>query len=104
MHNINYSKQAEIDLIDALDHISNISTKNALEYLLRYEKKIELLRLNPQMGTECLNKFIKRECRVLVHESHIIIYSIDASIDSIFIIRIYHSSVDYANKFNRESK
>ena len=70
MHNISYSKQAEKDLEDAIEHIAKTSTKNAMAYLLRYEDKIELLRLNPQMGTEC-------------------------------IIRIYHSSVDYANKFNR---
>lgn len=41
------------------------------------------------------------ECRVLVHESHIIIYRVDENINEIFIIRIYHGSVDYANKFNR---
>ena len=104
MHNIIYSKQAEIDLADTLEYIANTSTKNALEYLLRYEEKIELLRLNPYMGTECLNKQIKRECRVLVHESHIIIYNIDEKSKDILIIRIYHSSVNYTNKFNRESK
>ena len=76
MYNISYSKQAEIDLDDAIGHIAKTSTKNALEYLERYEEKIELLRLNPQMGTECINKLIKRDCRVLVHKSHIIIYNI----------------------------
>ena len=50
MHNISYSKQAEIDLEDAIGHIAKRSKK----------------------------------C------------------NSIFIIRIYHSSVDYANKFNKE--
>jgi len=104
MHSIIYSKQAEIDLTDALEYIAKTSTQNALEYLLRYEKKIELLGLNPYMGTECLNKLIKRECRVLIHESHIIIYKIDEKNKNIFIIRIYHSSVNYVNKFNRESK
>jgi len=99
MHNISYSKRAEIDLEDAIAYIANTSTKNALEYLLRYEDKIELLRLNPQMGTKCINKNINRDCRVLINESHIIIYNIDEASNSIFIIRIYHSSVDYANKF-----
>ena len=102
MYNISYSKQAEIDLEDAIGHIANTSKKNALEYLLRYEDKIELLRLNPKMGTKCINKSIQRDCRVLVNESHIIIYSIGKKCNSIFIIRIYHSSVDYANKFNKE--
>lgn len=104
MHNISYSKQAEIDLEDAIEYIAKTSVKNALEYLLRYEDKIELLRLNPQMGTKCINKSIKRDCRIVVNESHIIIYSIDETLNSIFIIRIYHSSVDYANKFNKEIK
>lgn len=102
MHNISYSKQAEIDLEDAIKHIANTSTKNAVKYLLRYEDKIELLRLNPEMGTECINKCIKRDCRVLVNESHIIIYSIGKTDNSILVIRIYHTSVDYANKFNKE--
>ena len=104
MHSISYSKQAEIDLENAIEHIAKTSTKNAVEYLLRYENKIELLRLNPQMGTECINKLIKRDCRVLVNESHIIIYSISQRNNSLFIIRIYHSSVDYANTFNKENK
>jgi plasmid stabilization system protein ParE len=104
MYSISYSKLAEIDLEDAIEHIAKTSTKNALEYLLRYEDKIELLKLNPQMGTECMNKLIKRDCRVLVHESHIIIYSNNKKSMSIFIIRIYHGSVDYAYKFNREMK
>lgn len=101
MYKITYSKQAEVDLEDAVSYIAKISKNNALEYLLRYEEKIELLRLNPKMGTECVNKNIKRDCRVLVNESHLIVYSIDETAGSIFIIRIYHSSVDYANEFNR---
>ena len=54
------------------------------------------------MGVEYKSKLIKKECRILVHESHIIIYKVDMNINEIFIIRIYHSSVDYTNKFNRE--
>jgi len=102
MYNISYSKQAEIDLADAISYIAETSINNALAYLLRYEDKIELLRLNPQMGTECVNKQIKRDCRIVVNESHMIIYQIDEKNKSIFIIRIFHGSVDYANKFNRE--
>ncbi len=86
MHNITYSNQSKKDLEDAISHIAKDSIINALNYLTKYEDKIKL---------------IKRDCRVLVYESHIIIYQIDKSLEQIFIIRIYHGSVDYANKFNK---
>jgi len=102
MYNILYSNQAQIDLEDAISHIANESQTNALNYLAKYEDKIELLKLNPFMGTECKNKLIKRDCRVLVYESHIVIYKVNKVLNEIFIIRIYHTSVDYSNKFNKE--
>jgi len=98
MHSIRYSTQAQIDIDDAITHIVAESKVNALAYLSRYEEKIELLKLNPYMGVECKNKLIKRDCRVLVHESHIIIYKILEDMNEIYLIRIFHSSVDYANK------
>lgn len=104
MHNIKYSNKAQVDLDDAISHIAKDSVSNALNYLSNYEDKVELLRLNPYMGVECKNKLIKRDCRVLVYKSHIIIYKIDSKIDEIFIIRIYHGSVDYANKFNNDNE
>lgn len=63
MHSIIYSHQAQQDLEEMLDYISNGSLANALAYLERYEKKIELLALNPQMGGRelfsiCLNQII----------------------------------------------
>jgi plasmid stabilization system protein ParE len=104
MYNIIYSNQAQVDLEDAISHIAKDSVTNALNYLTDYEEKIELLRLNPYMGVECKNKLIQRDCRVLVYRSHIIIYKVDTTIDEIFIIRIYHGSVDYANKENKTDK
>jgi len=101
MFSIKYSNQAILDLKEAIRHISIDSEQNALDYLLRYEKKIELLSMNPLMGTECKNKSIKRDCRVLVHESHILIYEINKNRNEILIIRIYHSSVDYLNRIKK---
>jgi len=95
MHNIKYSKQAQIDIDDAISYIATDSKSNALSYLLRYEEKIELLKFNPYMGLECKTKLINRDCRVLVHESHIIIYKVDTNINEIFIIRIFHSREEY---------
>jgi len=50
------------------------------------------------MGVE----FIKRECRVSVHESHIVLYKVLEDMKEIYLIRIFHSSVDYAKKVNNE--
>lgn len=103
MHNVKYSNQARIDIDDSISHIVIYSKINALDYLARYEEKIDLLRLNPYMGSECQNKLIKRDCRILVHESHLIIYKVLEETNEIYLIRIFHGSVDYANKVNNES-
>jgi len=100
MYKIRYSNQSQIDLEDAIAYIAKQSITNALNYLQNYEEKIELLRSTPYIGVECKTKLIKRECRVLIHESHIVIYKINEKIEEIFIIRIYHGSGDYANKLN----
>jgi plasmid stabilization system protein ParE len=52
------------------------------------------------MGVDCKTKLIKRDCRVLLHESHIIIYKVDNNINEIFIIRIFHSREEYSIKLN----
>ena len=100
MYKIMYSNQAQVDLEDAIAHIAKESVTNALKYLQSYEEKMTLLQSNPYIGVECKSKFIKRECRILIHKSHIIIYKINESVNDISLIRIYHGSVDYANKLN----
>ena len=98
MYSIKYSNQAVIDLEEAMAYIANESIINAMNYLSGYEEKIELLRVNPYMGVTCKTKLINRDCRVLVYQSHIIIYKVDKDRSELFIIRIYHASVDYINK------
>ena len=98
MLNIKYSNQAQLDLENAISHIANESVVNALNYLSRYDKKIELLKVNPCMGVECKTKMIKRDCRVLVHESHIVVYEINKN--EIFIIRVFHTREEYIKKLN----
>lgn len=100
MYNIKYSNQAKLDLEDTISYIAKKSKVNALNYLARYEEKIKLLSLNPLMGTECKNKLIEYDCRVLVYESYMIIYQVDKN--DIFIVRIFHASLDYANWFSKE--
>lgn len=99
MYNIQYSNDAQNDLYSAISHIASESKNNAINYLARYKEKIELL----SMGVECKNKLIKRDCRVLVHESHLIVYKVLEDKNEIFLIRVFHSSVNYANKMNKES-
>ena len=52
------------------------------------------------MGVESKNKLINRDCRVLVHESHIIVYRVDTNTNNILIIRIFHSYEEYKSKLN----
>jgi len=99
MYNVKYSNQAEIDLHDAIAYIAEESVMLALEYLKSYEKKVELLQLNPLMGVECNTKGIKKECRVIVYKSHIVIYRVNNIMNEIFIIRIYHHSENYVKTF-----
>lgn len=98
MPKISYSKKADSDLLEMILHIEQSSPQNALKYLERYKKKILLLALNPEMGTYCSNKNIQKNCRILIFESHVIIYSFDANHNEIFIIRIFHHSVNYKGK------
>lgn len=98
MYKISYSKQALVDLDNAIEFIANDSPENAESYLDGYEKVIELLKNNPFLGVDCRQKQIKRECKILIYKKHLIIYSVDTKSSTIFIIRIFHSSQNYANK------
>ena len=98
MHSIKYSNQAEIDLYDVLDYIAKNSKTNAINYLSKFEDEIELLQLNPYMGTDCKNKLINRDCRMLMFESYIIIYQVNIDLKEIFIVRIFHGSANYTDK------
>lgn len=98
MLNIKYTNSAEIDLFEAIEYINQTSQTNAKNYLIKYENKIELLRLNPYMGTHCKNKLIKKDCRVLIFESHIIIYRVNEEKNEILIVRIFHATENYQDK------
>jgi len=102
MYKLKYSVAAEYDLHDTIEYIAQESIKNAKEYLKGYEKKVELLQLNPYMGVECKSKDIQYDCRVLVYQRHIIIYQVLEEAEELFIIRIYRSSEDYIYKFSSQ--
>jgi len=101
MYKVRYSTQAEADLQNAIEYIAKESSISvALDYLKGYEDKIELLQSNPLMGIACQTKCIKRDCRILVYKSHIVIYHINSNRNEILIIRICHHSEDYTNKLD----
>ena len=93
MLNIEYSKNAELDLEDIADFISKDSTNRALAYLDKIQSTIELISKNPSMGITCKSKNIKLECRILIFDEYLIFYQVSEV--SIFIIRILHGSVNY---------
>ena len=93
MLNIEYSKNAELDLEDVADFIAKDSTKRALAYLDKIQSTIELISKNPSLGITCKSKNIKLECRILIFDEYLIFYQVTEV--SIFIIRILHGSVNY---------
>lgn len=96
MLKIAYSNEAEKDLEEIVGYIAQTSITNALAYLERYEERITLLAENPKMGTLCEHKNIFKSCRVLVSESHVIVYQENEA--EIWIVRIFHQSVNYPAK------
>jgi len=100
MYSIHYFKQAQTDLDEAIAYIAKDSVQYALEYLQGYEEKIDLLKQNPNMGVECRVKQVNRDCRIIVYKSHIIVYRINDVKKEIWIIRIFHASVNYPDKLN----
>jgi len=93
MLNIEYSKNAELDLEDIADFIAKDSTNRALAYLDKIQSTIELISKNPSLGITCKSKNIKLECRILIFDEYLIFYQFTEI--SIFIIRILHGSVNY---------
>jgi len=93
MLKIEYTNDAEFDLEDIADFIAKDSSNRALQYLQKIEKNIELLCKNPNLGVSCESKKISLDCRVLIFEAYLIFYKVLN--ESILIIRILHSSVNY---------
>jgi len=93
MHKLVYTLLAKKDLFDIFELIVNDKPSVAIEYLFKLEKYIELLETNPMMGTECKNKDINQNCRILIYGNYLIFYTIKNT--DINIIRILNSRTDY---------
>mgnify|MGYP002635282573 CR=1 FL=1 len=96
MLNILYTELAEQDLFNLFEIISKDKPTVAVEYITKLEKHIELLQYNPELGLECKNKNINKDCRILIYEDYLIFYR--TSNKEIHIIRILNSRTNYTNK------
>ena len=97
MLKIDYSQKSKNDLIAIFETIKKDKPNAAKEYTRKLKEHIELLALNPKMGSECKNKKVKIECRVLVFKSHLIFYKLGAK--ELLIVRIMNSKENYNLKF-----
>lgn len=95
MLRIDFSKDAELDLEEIVDFIALDSVDRALAYLEKIRENISLLSENAHLGVLCKRKNIKLECRILIFESYLVFYKVLEN--SILIIRVLHSSVNYKN-------
>lgn len=93
MLRIGFSKDAAFDLEEIIDFIALDSEDRALEYLEKIEENISLLSANAHLGVLCKRKNIEIECRILIFDAYLIFYKVLEN--SILIIRILHSSVNY---------
>lgn len=96
MLNIVYTQLAEEDLFELFETISKDKPTVAVEYITKLEKHIELLQDNPELGLECKNKNINKDCRILIYEDYLIFYQLE--MNSIRIIRILNSRLNYRDK------
>ncbi len=87
---LSVSKEAEIDLEDIWFYtFEKWSLNQADDYLKSIEEKFHLLISIPEFGTALTENY-----RYIVHQSHVIFYSI-LSKEKILIIRVLHSSMDF---------
>jgi len=97
MYSISYTQLAEEDLFELFELIAEDKPTIAVKYITKLEKYIELLQTNPQLGLECKNKNINKDCRILIYDDYLIFYTINND-DNILIIRILNSKINYINK------
>ena len=76
-----------------MDFIALDSRGRALEYLEKIKDHISLLSQNAHLGVLCKRKNIEIECRILIFDFYLIFYKVLEN--SILIIRVLHSSVNY---------
>ncbi|MBS1680808.1 MAG: type II toxin-antitoxin system RelE/ParE family toxin [Bacteroidetes bacterium] len=88
--------QAEEDLIEIIEYITEDKPSAAEKMLDRFEKAFQALSENPMVGRMAREHRLKLlQYRVLVVEPYLLFYQIKKK--SIFIFRILHGARDYSN-------
>ena len=96
MYCIVYTEKAESDLCDIYRYIAEDSTERAVAYLSRMEDCILGLRDFPGIGrTGRFPELTSLGVRMLPFEDYLIFYLIREEEDTVVILRVLHSSVNY---------
>ena len=104
MYRIVYTEKAESDLGEIYRYIAEDSTGRAAAYLSGMEECILGLRDFPGIGsTGRFPELTSLGVRLLPFEDYLIFYLIREEEDSVVILRVLHSSVNYRRLFRRES-
>lgn len=96
MSSFDVSKAARADLKNIAAYTQKTwGASQRRKYLKDLDKTFHFLSDNPLSGNQC--DYIIEGLRKHLHESHIIFYEV--SKNSIFIVRIFHKSMDVESKF-----
>ena len=97
MVKIIWSAQANLDLIQIYNYISQDSIFYARKTIDNIIKKTEYLYQFPYMGRAL--QYSKENCRELIYKSYTIQYLVNS--DIIYIHRIWHSARNISNLFSK---
>ncbi len=105
MYRIVYTEKAESDLSDIYRYIAEDSTERAAAYLSRMEECILGLRDFPGIGsTGRFPELTSLGVRMLPFEDYLIFYLIREEENTVVVLRVLHSSVNYRRLFRGESR
>ena len=105
MYEVQYTAQAQEDLVSTMEYISSILKAPVVaESLLdEMEKEIGILAENPLLFPISQDEDIaKRGIRHMLIKNYFMSYSVDEELETVTIIRILHARRDWINLFRRE--
>jgi len=90
-YNVSITQNAQQDLEQIYYYIAENNPKNAADFIVELEKKVDLLSLFPQRHPLIReNEFYGTEYRHLIYKDYRVIYRIAG--DSVYILRVFHGS------------
>jgi len=100
MYRLQYSYAASLDLRAIYDYIAAEQPSAAVRYLGELEQAVLRLREFPALGHESrYPELYSHGIRVLVHDKHLIFYTVDQKTKTVTVLRVLHSSRDYVHLF-----